>query len=366
MRPRFAGGQVTLGQLLRAAGPLAGNLAASLTGKALARAPAFVTWALTERCQLRCRHCDMGHPTGELSPEARLDLAESLGRSAVWGVSLIGGEPTLAPDLVALARRLKDHGKFVSLGTSGHHLGRHLDGLLDAGIDQITFSVDSHLAEVHDAFRGRPGLFDGVVQAAERIRGQAGRRPQVQVRCTINRTNYRSLEAYLAFWAPRADNLLLQIIQDNGIHQVRDPRVMFRPEDRPALEAAIAEVMARHPSLRTPYHAQMARYVFEPEALRQELGFRCLLVPATSAVILPDGGVKICYGREDSRIGDVGERSLEEIWQAAHTRRTRARMQSKDYGCMCWEQACSGNLHLVAAGRRTERVLGAVGLDWAL
>ena len=57
--------------------------------------------------------------------------------------------------------------------------------------------------------------------------------------------------------------------------------------------------------------------------------------------------MRLCYGRTDSLVGNVVQHSLEELWRSDRTRETQRRMQSKEYGCMCWEQACGGNLELI-------------------
>lgn len=357
-RRRLTGGIVAPAALAGALPSLAGNAAAVLTGWAPFPAPVYLTWALTERCPLRCRHCDMGRPTRELPRDARLALAERIGRSRLWGVSLIGGEPSLVPELAELASTLERHRKYVTVGTSGRGLGRHLPALLGAGVDALVFSVDSHRAEDHDAFRGRAGLFEEVSAHIERVRAQRGRRPRVQVRCTIHRDNFRDLPAILEHWEARADHVILQLIQDNGIHHVRDARVLFRPEDRGPLEQVLAELARARPALRTRYHALMARYVFDPTALREELGYRCLVVPGASMVLMPDGRVRLCYGREDSDVGDLMAEELDAVWQRAATRLTRRRMQSRSYGCMCWEAVCSPNMDLLPWVGRAERLLG--------
>ena len=357
IRPRVAGGQVLLGDLLGAAPGLLANLASTVAPRPLHDAPTFVTWALTERCPLTCQHCDMGAATPELDRKQRIALAHQLASSGVWGVSLIGGEPTLVPELGDLAAILAEAGTLVSLGTSGRRLGRHLPWILALGIDQVTLSVDSHDAAAHDRFRGRPGLFAEVLEAAQILRNERrGAKPQVQIRATIHRGNFQALMELVDFWGPRVDNVLLQVVQNNGIHAVRDTGTLFQPEDRPALEASLAALQQAHPALRSPYLALAARYIFEPEALYRDIGFRCLLVPAATATILPDGRLTLCYGRPDALVGSLLESSLSALWTSAATQRIRRAMQSRDYGCMCWEQACSGNLGLVSAGRAVDRV----------
>lgn len=351
---------VTLGHLGASVLPLARNVAATHLSVLRPKHPVFLSWAVTEACNLACAHCAMNRPLpDELDATQRRAVARKLAASEVWGVSLIGGEPLLVGDVFDLARTLKDGGKRVFLGTSGDRLGRHVDAVLDAGIDVITLSIDGVDAATHDAFRGRAGLFARAEAAADAIRARRkGEGPRVQVRCTIHRRNYRDLHRIIDHWRDHADNVLLQIIQDNGLHAVRDRSCLFQPEDRDDFERAWSELRARHPFLKGRYYDLIPRYVFEPEALRKDIGFRCLLVPATTAVVEANGALKLCHGRPDSAIGSVLDADLDALWRAPHAEETRTRMQSRDYGCMCWEGSYAPNLDLVEMSRLYDAVTG--------
>ncbi len=354
---------VTLGDLGPALVPLARNIASTALPVLRAKNPVFLSWAVTEACNLACAHCSMNRPLpDELTRAQRLTVARKLAASDAWGVSLIGGEPLLVDGVFELARTLKDGGKRVFIGTSGDRLGRHVDAVLDAGIDVVTLSVDAAEAAKHDAFRGRAGLFDRVEKAADELRARRTTDgPRVQVRCTINRHNYRDLDAFIDHWSEHADNVLFQIIQDNGLHQVRDRSCLFRPEDRPEFERAYAALRARHPFLAGRYYDLLPRYVFEREALQKDIGFRCLLVPATTAVVEANGAVKLCHGRADSHIGSLVDAELDDLWRAHRANEAREHMQSRDYGCMCWESSYARNLDLVEMSRLYDSFTGRVG-----
>ena len=351
---------VTLGDLGRAVVPLARNIASFSLPVLRAKNPVFLSWAVTEACNLACAHCSMNRPLpDELDRAQRLEIARKLAASDAWGVSLIGGEPLLVDGIFELARTLKAGGKRVFLGTSGDRLGRHVGAVLDAGIDVLTVSVDGATAAQHDAFRGRAGLFDRVEKALDELRARrTGDRPRVQVRCTINRHNLRDLGAFIEHWQQHADNVLLQIIQDNGLHQVRDRSCLFRPEDRPEFERVYAELRARHPFLEGRYYDLLPRYVFEREELQRDIGFRCLLVPATTAVVEANGVVKLCHGRADSEIGNLLRTDLDAIWRGHRASAARDDMQSKTYGCMCWESSYARNLDLVEMSRLYDSFTG--------
>jgi MoaA/NifB/PqqE/SkfB family radical SAM enzyme len=357
---------VTLRDLSAAVIPLARNIGSMHLPVLRSASPAFASWAVTEACNLKCAHCSMNRPLpDELTHEQRLEVARKLAKSEVWGVSLIGGEPLLVKGLFEYARIIKAGGKRLFLGTSGERLDRHLDEIFDVGLDYLTVSFEGHTANAHDAFRGKEGLFDRVVKALETIAARrSGALPRVQVRCTLNRHNYRTLGDTLDFWLARADNVLVQVVQDNCLHEVRDKSVLFRPEDRDDFTRVYAALQARYPFLRGRHYDLLPRYVFEPEALHKDLGFRCLLVPATSIIVESNGRVKLCHGRPDSAIGSLVDTPLEQIWQGSRADAARTSMQSKDYGCMCWESAFARNLDLVAVNRTLETLRD--GIDYFL
>ena len=355
-RPTTTG--ITLRDLATAALPLGRSLASLHLPVLRPRNPAFVSWAVTEACNLRCAHCAMNRPLpDELDHPRRFAIARQLAASDAWGVSLIGGEPLLVKGLFTYARILKDGGKRVFLVTNGEQLDLHLDALLEAGVDYLTVSFEGHTAPEHDAFRGREGLFDRVGAALDALlaRRPAGR-PRIQVRVTLNRHNFRTIHHTLDHWLARVDNVLVQVVQDNCIHHVRDRSCLFRPDDREEFERVYAALRARYPFLRGRHYELLPRYVFDPEALHADLGFRCLLVPATSIIVEANGKVKLCHGRPDSALGSLLETPLDDLWQSPRTAATRTRMQAEDYGCMCWESSMATNLELVEAMQRLDQI----------
>ena len=223
-------------------------------------------------------------------------------------------------------------------------------------------SIEGSGAEAHDAFRRRLGLFDRVVDAIDRITARrTDDRPRLQVRCTINRQNFRDIAEIIEFWQGHVDNVLVQVVQDNCLHQVRDRSCLFQPEDRPEFERVFASLQARFPFLSGRYYDLFPRFIFEPEALYKDIGFRCLLVPATTMILEANGRVKLCHGRKDSDLGSLVEHSLEELWKSARAAEARTNMQSKEYGCMCWESSYARNLDLVEMSGYYDLVKGGLG-----
>ncbi|MBK8478392.1 MAG: radical SAM protein [Opitutaceae bacterium] len=96
-------------------------------------------------CNIRCRDCynlqpDQIRPLAEI--EAQLDTLLRLRR--LQSVSIVGGEPTLHPDLVEIVRRVRRRGLFVELFSNGVALTDDLlIRLKRAGANVIFLHVES-------------------------------------------------------------------------------------------------------------------------------------------------------------------------------------------------------------------------------
>jgi radical SAM protein with 4Fe4S-binding SPASM domain len=146
------------------------------------------TWAITGRCNLRCRHCYMDAPLaryGELPTETMLAIVDQMERANVQRVHLTGGEPLLRHDFWELcaelaARRIGVH----QISTNGLLLDDDaLARLRDLDLDPfIHVSFDG--VGTHDDMRGRDGA---EVAALTAIRRAAAAGFRVAVTSSLDR-----------------------------------------------------------------------------------------------------------------------------------------------------------------------------------
>jgi len=342
--------QIGLREAIASLPVLAANLVSHAMGRRNILSPSFVTWALTTECQCHCAHCRLP-PYEEIGPEDRLAIAEDLGHSWAWGVSLIGGEPLLVPETLQLARVLKGHGKRVSIGTNGLLLGRFAEDLVRHRVDAVYVSVDSHRASVHDELRNTAGLFQEVSGAIRELRILRQRRrsrvPRIVVRGVISRRNYRDLDCYVRHWLPLADGILLQPVQQNGIHEVRDSGLLFEERDEEPLRRVMEKLRRRYRFFRNSYYDNLPGYIFDPERLHERLGFRCLLVTGCSLTVAPNGSVMVCFGNKDSVVGNLLTESLGDVWRSRRTRSVQRGMRQEPCSHFCWETHQLYNNHLL-------------------
>ena len=121
---------------------------------------------IAQSCNLRCPGCWVGISRQDLWPSggnvmidgSLLNAALSFGRDVnISKLSLLGGEPTLHPELPEIIDNAKSLGyKKISITTNGVASMARFNSILSSGLTGITFSVDGSTAEIHDSLRPSP------------------------------------------------------------------------------------------------------------------------------------------------------------------------------------------------------------------
>jgi hypothetical protein len=118
-------------------------------------------------CNIRCRGCYNLHKTfvKPLSQvKSEIDLA--LHKRNLETLTLLGGEPTLHPDLAAIIRYVKNKNVICEMLTNGvlflqDNGERLLDEIVQAGLDRIVLHVDAGQSHIHpDINKVRHTLFN--------------------------------------------------------------------------------------------------------------------------------------------------------------------------------------------------------------
>ena len=134
--------------------------------------------SLTDRCNFRCFYClPHGEPSWAykeklLTFEELEYVAEIFVSLGIDKIRLTGGEPLIrrdVPVLVEKLSRLKPNLKDIALTTNGYDFARHAADLRSAGLDRVTFSIDSLRRERFIEITGVDGL-DRVLASIELAR----------------------------------------------------------------------------------------------------------------------------------------------------------------------------------------------------
>jgi len=157
---------------------------------------------------------------------------------------LSGGEPTMHPSYVDFIR-LGKAAKYrkIQTVTNGRAFAykQFLTRCLDAGLDEITFSIHGPNARIHDALVGAKGAFEQEVQGLQYALEDG--RPIVNIDVVINRGNVKHLKAILEKFIAmgvREYDLLHVIPFGNAYKEGKDILFYDLEEMRPYLLEAFA------------------------------------------------------------------------------------------------------------------------------
>lgn len=282
-------------------------------------APDCAVYEMTLRCNLSCIHCGAtaGHVRrDELSLAEIEPVAIDLKRVGFKRVSLIGGEPFLRKDWFEVASIFKQHGLVLTFVSNGWLLADDdalAQRLLSLSPQVIGFSLDGGTAATHDRIRGKPGSFDRVWRAVERLRGQGA---NLSLITTVNRLNIDELPLIRDLILGKGIGWQIQIASING---ERFDRELFVDRDQYLRVARfVHECVVNHPVGELPiggaddlgYYSKLY-----PRCSVNGYGWQGCKGGILNLGIQSNGDVKGCLSLPERFIeGNVRQRRLFEIW----------------------------------------------------
>lgn len=149
----------------------------------------FIFLYITEKCQLRCKHCYMGDRLQQeryMSVELVTEILRAM--RILYGhykVYILGGEPTLHPQLNAILEVCKDEQYSVVITSNGLFSPKKWHQLSRDYIDSFSFSLDGGTKDVHEFTRGK----NTFTPLNENIRESVRRGFQTRLIYTVNTHN---------------------------------------------------------------------------------------------------------------------------------------------------------------------------------
>lgn len=150
--------------------------------------PGEVIWAVTKRCNLRCKHCSISEEDPEeLSTEEGFGLIEEAAKLGHVKFGFTGGEPLLREDIYELIEYAASFDMQVVMATNGTLITDEVAKKLKrSGLERAAISIDG-IGSAHDEFRGVEGTYTNVVRGLKACEA-AGL--AVQLFTMVTRYNY--------------------------------------------------------------------------------------------------------------------------------------------------------------------------------
>ncbi len=140
------------------------ELETTLPFSARPSAPYRMDLALTYRCNDNCAHCYNARPrsTPELDTPSWFKILDRLWELRIPHVVFTGGEPTLRSDLPELIAHAERNGQITGLNTNARllHDREFVSRLVDAGLDHVQITLESHDPAIHDSMVRARGAWE--------------------------------------------------------------------------------------------------------------------------------------------------------------------------------------------------------------
>ena len=306
-------------------------------------APYRMDLAVTYRCNNACAHCYNGRPRNypELSTREWFDILDKLWKIGIPHIVFTGGEPTLREDLPELIRHAEQNGQITGLNTNGRKLKdkEYLQSLVNAGLDHVQITFESHIPEIHDQMVCGKGAWRETLSG---LKNALETKLYVMTNTTMLTVNRSAIPGTLEFLA----ELGLKTIGLNALiysgHGATVGTGLSESDLEPILNTA--------QTITNQYHQRLIWYTptqycnFDP--VEKGLGVKGCTAALYNMCIEPDGAVLPCQSYYKS-LGNILSDSWEKIWNhdLAVSLRERRNLPEKCNTCELIQE-CGGGCPL--------------------
>ncbi len=310
---------------------------------------ANVFFHILTRCNLKCVHCYINpkqHGNQTLPFETIIDWlsAIEIERSNA-NLVLLGGEPTLHPDLGSIVKQSKEMGfGSVTVDTNGYLFHDFLNQTSPQDLDALSFSLDGATAAINDPLRGK-GSFDRCVSGIQQAKAKGF---FVSLIYTVSHTNIHQLGQMVPLLKQLAvDRFFIQVIGIRGTsaqNTADGPQQVSRDLWRQIIPD-VARKVARHGIPAT----------YPKVFLAPREGFECAGNVADNYFIFPNGRVYRCPLCEDYPLHSFEYRENKLI-PAPRINESDLFQLTIPEGCVMNKLVQPGNIDYTAEGRPRNQI----------
>jgi radical SAM protein with 4Fe4S-binding SPASM domain len=275
--------------------------------------PLVLSWNVTRQCNLKCPHCYINatdkKPINELTTEEAKNLIDQICEVSKPLLILSGGEPLLRPDIYELIRYGASKGLKMGLGSNGSLIDdAAAKKLKQASIETVSISLDSHIPDQHDEFRGVEGSWEKAVNAIKALRKNG---VLVQVNTTLTQQNYDQIDDIMSLAESiGVENFHLFFLVPTG----RGVKIAdISPAKYESMIKTSFGKTARHKLNVRPSCAPQFMRIAKDMGLDMSRWIRGCIAGLYYCRVYPNGDVNPCPYLP-IKLGNIREKSFKEIW----------------------------------------------------
>lgn len=312
--------------------------------------PIKIQWKITNKCNLKCKHCYLGKLDGfELPFEKADEIVDTIINSNVMEVTISGGECLTYKGIEKIIKKFLINGIKVDVFTNALLLKNVLDkidsDILNKSALLFYVSVDG-LKSSHEQIRGK-NTFDKTI---ENIKYAIEKGYPVVTNTVINKINYCDIMDMIVLLKQMGvkdvelSNLIVQGSADNSMK--------ISLSEQMALKEKINDLYKEHPEFGYIYYSEVpdsdgVRKVYSLSNGKKDFigndNWKCTAGVAR-VTIDSNGKVYCCPFIKDSYLGDLNKENLSDVWDNVNRFKFLKRLseENTDRVCLAIKQGKKG------------------------
>lgn len=315
--------------------------------------PIKIQWKITNKCNLRCKHCYLGKLNGfELDFDKVMEITDTIINSNVMEVTLSGGECLTYKGIEKVIEKLLSNGIKVDIFTNALLLKDVLKKIDDKIQDKTKLlfyvSVDG-LKENHEKIRGK-NTFDKTIN---NMKYAIEKGYPVVTNTVINKINYSDIidmVVLLKTMGVKDVQLSNLIVQGNATTDLK-----IDLKSQMMLKEKLSTLYKEHPEFGYIYYSEVpdedgVRKVYSLSEQKDEYigndNWKCTAGVAR-VTIDPNGKVYCCPFIKDSYLGDLNNENLSDIWDNVNRYKFLKRLarENTDRVCLAIKEGSKGEIN---------------------
>lgn len=312
--------------------------------------PIKIQWKITNKCNLKCKHCYLGKLDGfELPFEKADEIVDTIINSNVMEITISGGECLTYKGIEKIIKKFLINGIKVDVFTNALLLKNVLDkidsDILNKSALLFYVSVDG-LKSSHEQIRGK-NTFDKTI---ENIKYAIEKGYPVVTNTVINKINYCDIMDMIVLLKQmgvkdvQLSNLIVQGSADNSMK--------ISLSEQMALKEKINDLYKEHPEFGYIYYSEVpdsdgVRKVYSLSNGKKDFigndNWKCTAGVAR-VTIDSNGKVYCCPFIKDSYLGDLNKENLSDVWDNVNRFKFLKRLseENTDRVCLAIKQGKKG------------------------
>lgn len=281
--------------------------------------PIKVQWKITNKCNLRCKHCYLGALSQKTLDAYELTkITEKIINAGVLEVTITGGEALLVPNLLEIVEKFVRNQIYVKIFSNGTLLIPFLEKIKKLNnVEEfkkfLTFSLSvDGLKITHDKIRG-DGTFECVQQSIKELKALGF---VIIINCVVSKINYNDIPQ------------LLLLLNDMGVKNIQLSNIIIRGNADVSMRLTRAEKMFLTEKIKHLAQSNNIHVLYGEEDGFDNViykdnnmingyfveNWKCC-AGVTRMTIDYDGNVYCCPFCKDFSLGNIVNQDIFEIWR---------------------------------------------------